>query len=315
MVKSLTFAAKRRQQRLARIAHNFGEEPCIVKAIILSAGQGSRLLHLTNNIPKCCLVLNGKTLLEHQIEALAANGVTEVVVVTGFKHQVVDAVVRGIEGITVRTLFNPFYAVSDNLGTCWVARREMNVPFLLINGDTLFDASTLAQFLTAERVYPVTLAIDRKHSYDEDDMKICANGERLVRVGKRLDRKIVNGESIGMMIFNRSGAEALVKKVEQLMAGPDGLARWYLSAIDELAGSGLVGICSIQGFEWCEVDDLADLARAEKAVSRWQQRQTMPDVAAIAPSSRRRPGPPDAVVKPNEVIPACAGISYRFRDL
>jgi len=244
-----------------------------LKAIILSAGQGSRLLHLTNNVPKCCLVLDGKTLLEHQIDALAANGVTEVVVVTGFRHKVVESVLRNVEGIDVRTLFNPFYAVSDNLGTCWVARREMNTPFLLVNGDTLFDSATLASFLAAERVYPITLAVDRKRSYDEDDMKISAEGERLLRVGKTLNLKIVNGESIGMMIFNRAGAEALVKKVEQLMAGPDGLARWYLSAIDELAGAGLVGVCSIQGHEWCEVDDLADLARAEKAVSRWQRQR------------------------------------------
>jgi len=242
-----------------------------LKAIILSAGQGSRLLHLTNNIPKCCLELDGKTLLEHQVETLADNGVTEVVVVTGFQHKVVESVLNGIEGIAVRTLYNPFYAVSDNLGTCWIARREMNEPFLLVNGDTLFDSSTLAKFLAAERVYPVTLAVDRKRSYDEDDMKISADGEHLLRVGKGLDPKIVNGESIGMIIFNKSGAEALVKKVEQLMAGPDGLARWYLSAIDELAGSGLVGVCSIQGHEWCEVDDLADLARAEKAVARWRQ--------------------------------------------
>jgi len=267
-----------------------------VKAIILSAGQGSRLQPLTNFVPKCCLVLDGKTLLEHQVEALAANGVTEVVVVTGFQHQVVEAVVGGIEGINVRTLFNPFYAVSDNLGTCWIARREMNMPFLLINGDTLFDTTTLARFLAGERVYPVTLAVDRKRSYDEDDMKISAEGDRLVRVGKRLDRKIVNGESIGMVIFNRYGAEVLARKVEQMMAGPDGLSRWYLSAIDELAGKNLVGICSIQGFEWCEVDDLADLARAEKAIWRWQQRKEIPAASKIAPSSRRRPGPPDVSV-------------------
>jgi choline kinase len=247
-----------------------------LKAIILSAGQGSRLLPMTNNVPKCCMVLDGKTILEHQLEALAANGVDEVVVVTGFRHQAVDAVVRNIDDINVRTVFNPFYAVSDNLGSCWIARREMNTPFLLINGDTLFEPATLASFLAAERIYPVTLAVDRKPSYDDDDMKISADGERLLRVGKRLDRKIVNGESIGMMSFNRAGAEALVRKVEQMMAGPEGLTRWYLSAIDELAGSELVGICSIQGYEWCEVDDLADLARAEKAIWRWQERQAKP---------------------------------------
>jgi len=217
-------------------------------------------------------MLDGKTLLAHQVESLAANGVDDIVVVTGFNHHVVDEVVRGFRDISVRTLYNPFYAVSDNLGTCWVARREMTTPFLLLNGDTLFEASTLAHLLSGERIYPITLAVDRKQRYDDDDMKINADGEQLNRVGKKLALDTVNGESIGMMIFNRVGADAFVQKVEQLMAGPDGLARWYLSAVDKLAAQGLVGISSIQGHDWCEVDDLADFEHAEKATKNWRDR-------------------------------------------
>lgn len=231
---------------------------------------------LTESVPKCCLMLDGKTLLGRQIESLAANGVDEVVVVTGFNHQVVEEVVSKIRGISVRTLYNPFYAVSDNLGTCWVARNEMKKPFLLVNGDTLFAASTLEQLLSSERIYPITLAVDRKQVYDSDDMKISAHGEQLQRVGKKLNMDIVNGESIGMMIFNRTGAVAFVQKIEQLMASPAGLARWYLSAIDELAAEGLAGISSIQGYEWCEVDDLADLAHAEKTVKSWHNQTVTP---------------------------------------
>ena len=242
-----------------------------MKAIILSAGQGSRLLPLTESVPKCCLKLDGKPLLQHQVESLAANGMDEIVVVTGFNHQVVEDVVGIIKipGVAVRTLYNPFYAVSDNLGTTWIARKEMRSPFLLVNGDTLFEASTLAQLLASERVYPITLAVDRKGQYDDDDMKISADGEQLNRVGKKLDMDIVNGESIGMMVFSGAGAEAFVQKVECLMGSPDGLTRWYLSAIDELAVAGMVGIISIQGYDWCEVDDLADFAHAENAVRNW----------------------------------------------
>ncbi len=245
-----------------------------MKAIILSAGQGRRLMPLTESVPKCCLMLDGKALLVHQVESLAANGVNEIVVVTGFNHREVEDVVSGIniQGTSMRTLYNPFYAVSDNLGTSWIAREEMNTPFLLVNGDTLFEASTLAQLLSSERVYPITLAVDRKGDYDDDDMKISADGEQLKRVGKTLNLDIVNGESIGMMVFNRVGAEAFVQKVETLMASPDGLARWYLSAIDEMAVAGMVGISSIQGHDWCEVDDLVDFAHAEKAVASWRNR-------------------------------------------
>ena len=245
-----------------------------MKAIILSAGQGRRLMPLTASTPKCCLVMDGKTLLEHQVESLAANGIKEVVVVTGFGHQVVENVVSRIRDIPIRTLYNPFYALSDNLGTCWVARNEMKAPFLLVNGDTLFEPSTIARLLSGKRSYPITLATDRKENYDDDDMKISANGDQLKRVGKKLEMDIVNGESIGMMVFNQKGADAFVKKVENRMAGPDGLVHWYLSAIDELATEDLVGISSINGSGWCEIDDLADLTHAERTVSGWNDSST-----------------------------------------
>ena len=247
-----------------------------MKAIILSAGQGRRLMPLTESLPKCCLILDGKSLLEHQVESLVASGIDEIVVVTGFGHQLVEEVVSRIHGVSIRTLYNPFYALSDNLGTSWIARNEMKEPFLLINGDTVFEPSTLASLLSGKRSYPITLATDCKKQYDEDDMKISADGDQLKRVGKKLNKDIVNGESMGMMVFNQAGADAFVNKVESLMAGPDGLARWYLSAIDELAMAGFAGISSIQGFSWCEVDDLADFAHAEKTVRSWRERSRKP---------------------------------------
>jgi choline kinase len=243
-----------------------------MKAIILSAGQGRRLMPLTEVTPKCCLQPGGVSILEWQITQLAVSGIDEVVVVTGFGHDMVEDVVDQIQGIKVRTLYNPFFRLSDNLGTCWVARGEMDSPFVLINGDTLFEAAVLHHLLTDADHYPITLATDQKISYDGDDMKIWFERERLCRVGKTLDLSHVNGESIGMMVFSRPGADIFVKKVEDLMRKGDGLKRWYLSAIDELAQSGVVGVSSIHGLSWCEVDDPVDLAHAEQVVRTWPVR-------------------------------------------
>src|SRR3546814_4961663 len=52
------------------------------KAIILSAGQGSRLLPLTRDLPKCLIEFNGRSLLGWQVAALVANGIKDIVVVT-----------------------------------------------------------------------------------------------------------------------------------------------------------------------------------------------------------------------------------------
>lgn len=244
-----------------------------MKAIILSAGQGRRLLPLTENTPKCCLPLASHSMLEWQLSQIAQSDVDEVVVVTGFESERVEAVVElaadKFPSLKVRTLHNPFYARSDNLGTCWVARGEMLEPFLIINGDTLFEAAILKKLLSSPHEYPITLTTDAKGDYDDDDMKVVTDDGRLLRVGKKLDLEFVNGESIGMMVFNQEGADTFKHKVETLMKSPEGLTRWYLSAIDELADEGHVGVCSILGLSWCEVDDHNDLKHAETVVPSW----------------------------------------------
>ena len=72
----------------------------IEKAIILSAGQGSRLLPLTRDIPKCLIDLNGRTLIGWQVAALAANGIKDIVVVTGFRTE------RGAHPHTVQSVLS-----------------------------------------------------------------------------------------------------------------------------------------------------------------------------------------------------------------
>jgi len=240
-----------------------------VKAIILSAGQGRRLMPLTSELAKCCLPLHGISILEWQISQIAKCDVEEVVVVTGFAADKVNAIVDRIEGIPVRTLHNPMYAHTDNLGTCWEARAEMKGPFVLMNGDTLFEAAVLQRLLGNRETYPITLATDTKSQFDLDDMKIIADGERLIKVSKQLDIHRVNGESIGLMVFDLAGANAFVAKLEEMMDQDNALKLWYLSAIDQLASTGIAGICPIHGLSWCEVDDASDYAAAADVVSKW----------------------------------------------
>jgi len=242
-----------------------------LKAIILSAGQGRRLMPLTSNMPKCCLPLHGISILEWQLSQIAQSDINEVVVVTGFEHEVVDSIVNHINGIKVRTLHNPMFAHTDNLGTCWEARSEMEGPFVLMNGDTLFEAAVLQRLLACETAYPITLASDSKSHFDLDDMKIISDGARLLKVSKQLDISLVDGESIGLMVFNQAGADAFTEKLEEMMDKVDALKLWYLSAIDQLASQGIAGICPIDGLSWCEVDDAADFKAAADVVIQWSR--------------------------------------------
>jgi L-glutamine-phosphate cytidylyltransferase len=242
----------------------------IKKAIILSAGQGSRLLPLTADRPKCLIDFSGCSLITWQIHVLAACGVTDFHIVTGFMSDMVEAEVEELRNkvINITVHFNPFYKVADNLGSCWIVREEMHEDFLILNGDTLIS-SDIAAKVQAGSKWPITVTVDEKDGYDSDDMKVNRDGERLTMIGKTLTAAQSNAESIGFLAFRGEGAGLFRDTVNQYMRTPAGVENWYLKVIDAIAPSGKVGTVSIKGLEWAEVDFLNDIEAATLLTSRW----------------------------------------------
>ena len=236
-----------------------------MKAIILSAGQGSRLLPLTENCPKCLLPIGDEPLLVRQIQNLERVGVREVVVIVGFGARNVELCVERLRrpDFEIRCVFNPFFGVADNLASCWMARHYMTGDFILLNGDTLFEPAVGEGLLSAPRSL-VALAIDRKTEYDSDDMKVRLDGSRLIEVGKTLSSSDVDGESIGMIRFQGDGPKSFTEILDQTMRQSSGLNWWYLKAVGVLADRGMVETHSIEGLLWTEVDFPHDLERARK---------------------------------------------------
>ena len=238
-----------------------------MKAVILSAGQGKRLLPLTADRPKCILPVRGRTLIEWQVDELARCGIEQVIAVLGYGADKVEDVLRRRYGTDrVKTVYNEAYAVSDNLVSCWTVHDEMISDFVLLNGDTLFEAAVLKRLLGTEH-HPVTVAINHKKQYDDDDMKVELDGQRLVKIGKGLLPDQVHGESIGMILFRDRGPMLFRDAIEKALRDPSSQSKWYLSVIDDLAQSLPVWTCSVEGLQWCEVDYPADLKLAEGVVA------------------------------------------------
>ncbi|WP_026180622.1 phosphocholine cytidylyltransferase family protein [Henriciella marina] len=236
-----------------------------MKAIILSAGRGSRLLPLTETKPKCLLEVSGKSVLRHQLSALDKAGLDHATVVTGFLPDLVEEDIGKWDGrMSVSTLFNPFFQVADNLASCWMARETMEGGFLLLNGDTLVSQPIVDRVVAADD-WSVSVTVDRKEDYDADDMKVTLDGERLMAIGKRLPPEQTNAESIGFLKFDADGAALFRHTVEEMLRTQEGISAWFLKAIDALAKSGeTIGTCSIEGMSWSELDTLEDWNRIKK---------------------------------------------------
>ena len=238
-----------------------------MKAVILSAGQGKRLLPLTEDCPKCILPVQGQTMIEWQVDELAKCRIDQVRVVLGYGADKVEELLRRRYGTDrIKTVYNAAYAVSDNLVSCWTVHDEMDSDFVLLNGDTLFEAAVLQRLLETEK-NPVTVAVSHKSKYDDDDMKVELDGRRLVKIGKDLLPDQVDAESIGMILFRGRGPMLFRDSLEKALSDPTSQRKWYLSVIDEMAQSMPVQTCSMTGLHWCEVDYPADLQLAEDVVT------------------------------------------------
>jgi len=228
-------------------------------AIILSAGRGSRLLPLTTDLPKCLLPIGVTTVLSLQLDTLFKGGVKTATVVTGFNDHLVKAEIASREiGPKVKTLYNPFFQVADNLASCWMARKSMKSDFLVINGDTLFSPKLLEIVLSAP-AKDITVTIDQKDHYDGDDMKVSMEGTRLMAIGKTLPARETNSESIGILRFMNDGPKIFRDELKRLMRMEAGTKNWYLSVIHGLAQSGVhIDTTNIKGSTWAELDTPED---------------------------------------------------------
>jgi choline kinase len=167
----------------------------------------------------------------------------------------------------VRTIYNPFYKVADNTGSLYMAREELAGDCLVWNGDTLVSNALMSRVVGNDRA-GICVTIDRKDSYDDDDMKVVEEEGQLKAIGKRL-KDGVNAESIGLLAFRSGGAERFRDAIEKAMRTPEGTTIWYLRVINHLAQQTAVWTFDIAGEEWGEVDFPPDVEAARELTAAW----------------------------------------------
>lgn len=160
-------------------------------ALILAAGNGSRLADRAGELPKPLVELKGRPLLEHVMRGARLAGIQRFVIVVGYRG---DAIKQWYDsnplpGTQVTWIENTQYQ-KDNGISVLCARRVVHEPFLLAMADHIFEVETarrlLAQGLSRGEVL---LAVD--HNVDEvfdidDATKVRLEKDRVVEIGKSL---------------------------------------------------------------------------------------------------------------------------------
>lgn len=234
-------------------------------AVILAAGQGTRLLPLTADTPKCLIEVGGQPLLGRLLDALDAAGITRAIVVTGHRSERVDAYLASrARGPRVTAVRNDAYATTNNAASLAAARAAIGGdPFLLCDGDVIFFDSPLPALLAAAE--PCTLVVDRGASLADEEMKVQTDAHGLiVRLSKRLDPAECVGESIGVQKLGGPGLARVWGEVEAVVRA-DAATAYYEDVFQRLIDAGLrFGASNVVSSGWMEIDDLADLTAARR---------------------------------------------------
>jgi choline kinase len=230
-----------------------------VKAVILCAGQGTRLRPHTDSLPKCMVSVAGAPLLDHQLRAVRPY-VDEIVLVTGYLADTVNRFVHG----SCSVVNNVDYASTNSLYSLWLARPHLaGEPFMLLNGDLVLDRLLVDRFMAEPA--ETALLVDHEADHLDGEMNVVVRDGLVREIGKHIEAVRADALSLQIARFSRLDGARLLGRAEQLLElGHTGFFPTH--AYDVILEQSEMAAVQRQGGTWFEIDTVDDLARCEDAL-------------------------------------------------
>ena len=236
-------------------------------AILLAAGVGRRLGQ-GEPAPKVLLEFGARSLLDRHFEALAAAGVSEVVIVVGFEAAQIEAAVKALAPpFRVRLIANPRFTEGSvvSLAAAGAVLRSGGVS-VLMDGDVLYDHSMLLRL--RDSAAENSLLVDRELEPGDEPVKLCFDAAgRIVDFRKRPENPGAwRGESVGFFRFSPATGQSLADRCDWYVANAPSLE--YEEAIRDLMLSEphRFGAEDVTDLAWTEIDFEEDVVKAREVV-------------------------------------------------
>jgi choline kinase len=205
--------------------------------VILAAGMAKRLRPLTDTKPKCLLEVGGKSLLQRTVDAMASAGISEFLIVTGYRASMIkDFITTHYPLSTIHFIDNPDYAHNNNIFSLWLAMQQLHgEEVLLMDSDILCDPEAVRR---VTRQDSSALAMQR-HELGEEEMKIVVDGDfQITEISKTCRPEAAIGESVGIEKMTPAYTEALYQELRQMILDEDLIDIFYERAFERLIPQG-----------------------------------------------------------------------------
>ncbi len=182
-----------------------------MRAIIIGAGRGSRLMPTTADTPKCFAEVGGRRILDHALEAFEANGIRDISFIGGYQIEKVRAAYP-------RLYFhhNSDWQNNNILASLMCSEAQMDEPFICCYSDILFTPTVVRGLLSSADDIAVVIDTRWRERYTERSKHPTSDAEKatvghgaVTRIHRDIADPEAHGEFIGMTRFSAAGASAL----------------------------------------------------------------------------------------------------------
>jgi choline kinase len=225
-----------------------------MRVFILAAGVGTRISRIAQGRPKCLLEMGGGTLIRQMIDRLHRHGLTDITLVTGYRHELIEQELGG----RVAYRHNPFYHVTNSIASLWFARDLLEGDILVTNGDLLFEDRLLDAVLADPR--EVVMLADTTR-IEGADYRFQFAGDRIVGYGKEIPDGETHGEYVGIASVRAGFLPRFKRRLEEMIARQDS-GKWWEDVLYSFIPEGVpIRYRDVAGTFWAEVDYVEDYDR------------------------------------------------------
>ena len=242
--------------------------------VILAAGMAKRLRPLTDECPKCLLKVGERTLLQRTVDAMLAAGIRELVVVTGYRGEMLrdfltehylSPLTSQPSPLNIHFIHNAGYEHNNNIFSLWMTRPYTDgKDFLLMDSDILCDPETVQRMVNEQGT---ALALNR-HECGEEEIKIITDAnDRVVELSKTCSIADAIGESVGIERIAADYSSALFRELEQMIEHEGLIDIFYERAFERLIPQGHhFRVVDTTDLFSIELDTVEDFNRAKELI-------------------------------------------------
>ena len=236
-----------------------------MRVIIYAAGVSRRLKSIVANGLKGLLELDGKRIIEYQLDWITKQPISEVVIVLGLEHELYKEVLGdSYNGIPIRYVYNPAYKDKGNMLSLWHAREYCDTDILFTTSDLICDCDDIDKFNNSSCANKILIDAKTLDLFnDPDPVKVYIEEGRILGIRKKVEQLgRVDGTAIGLYQFSSDGIGQIISVIgDKIAQGNDDLSLYY--AVDDILPECTVEPIYAEKCNWFDIDTPGDLHRAE----------------------------------------------------